>query len=214
MSLKIFEKPILGYNLEPVFYGLNLESQTLIQAYKNGYFPWFMPNEPIAWYNPDPRAILLPNEIRVQKSIKSYIKKYEVRFNYNFENFINFCFKERAKNEPTWLSNEIVQAYSKLYKLGFAHSVEVYFENELVGGLYGEIFGKIFFGESMISTKPNASKVALIALCKVLSSYNFIIDCQVMNPHLNFLGAKNISRSNFLKILKLQNFNSVFGNLK
>ena len=159
--------------------------------------------------------MLIPSEVRVQKSIKSALKKFEVRFDYDFENFLKICKSEREKREPTWLSEDIVRAYVNLHRLGISHSVEVYENGELAGGLYGQIFGKVFCGESMISLKTGASKVALIALCRALEPFDFLIDCQVMNEHLKFMGAKAMKRSEFLaKFNELKNQPSGFSEFK
>lgn len=141
---------------------------------------------------------MIPSEVRVQKSIKPFLKKYEVKFDTNFQKVIKFC---KSTRKETWISKELVEIYTNLHKKGIAHSVEVYFENELVGGLYGLVFGKIFCGDSMFSLKPNASKVALIRLCDKISKFDFLIDCQVMNDHLKFMGAKEMEKSKFLEIL-------------
>ena len=190
----------------PLAVGGDLSADALLQAYDKGIFPWFLPGEPIYWWSPDPRAVLIPSEVRVQKSIKSALKKFEVQFDYDFENFLKICKSEREKREPTWLSEDIVRAYVNLHRLGISHSVEVYENGELVGGLYGQIFGKVFCGESMISLKTGASKVALIVLCHTLEPFDFLIDCQVMNDHLKFMGAKAMRRSEFLaKFNELKN---------
>ncbi|MFW5606601.1 leucyl/phenylalanyl-tRNA--protein transferase [Campylobacter hyointestinalis] len=186
----------------PLAYGGDLSSEALLGAYKKGIFPWFMEGEEILWWSPDPRAVLYPKEVRVQKSIKPFLKKYKVKFDSDFTGLITLC--KNARSEPTWISDKIIAAYTNLHNLGFAHSVEVYENDELIGGLYGLILGKIFCGESMISIKANASKVALIALCKALDKFDFIIDAQVMNPHLKFMGALNLNRDEFLNILDIK----------
>ncbi|MCZ6174201.1 leucyl/phenylalanyl-tRNA--protein transferase [Campylobacter ureolyticus] len=179
--------------------GGDLEPSTIITAYKSGYFPWFMPGDPIIWHCPQTRAVFLPDEIKLHKSTKPFLKKYDVKFDNDFENLINLCYKSRNKNE-TWLSDKMVNAYISLANLDIAHSVEVYYESELIGGLYGLIFGRVFCGESMVSLKKEASKVALINLGKNLSKFDFLIDAQVMNPHLKFMGAREISQNKFLEI--------------
>ncbi|WP_297915660.1 leucyl/phenylalanyl-tRNA--protein transferase, partial [uncultured Campylobacter sp.] len=166
-----------------------------------GIFPWFSEDEPILWWSPDPRAVLDPREVRVQKSIKPYLKRYEIKFDADFRGFINLCksVREREK-QGTWISEQIAEAYSRLADADIAHSVEAYEDGELVGGLYGLIFGRVFCGESMLSLKSNASKVALIRLCEVLAKFNFLIDCQIMNEHLKFMGAKEMAREEFLAL--------------
>ncbi|PSM51883.1 leucyl, phenylalanyl-tRNA-protein transferase [Campylobacter blaseri] len=199
-----FPDPKFAPDDMPLCVGGNLNPETLINAYKKGIFPWFLENEPILWWSPNPRAVLSPKEIRVQKSMKPFLNRYSVKFDYDFESLINLCFNQRQKEGATWLSQDIVNAYTKLYHMGIAHSVEVYNKsNKLIGGLYGLIFGKLFCGESMISIEKNASKTALIYLCKTLEKYNFLIDCQISNPHLKFMGSRNISRDKFLEISKI-----------
>ncbi|MSN96666.1 leucyl/phenylalanyl-tRNA--protein transferase [Campylobacter sp. FMV-PI01] len=197
--------------------GGKLDTNHLISAYKQGYFPWFLENEQIQWHSPNLRSIIIPKFIKSHKSLKPFFKKYEVKFDEDVKNFINLCYKTRKQKGITWLSSDIVQAYSNLADLNIAHSVEVYENNELIGGLYGLIFGRVFCGESMLSLKPNASKVALVILCKALEKYNFLIDSQAPNNHLNFMGAINIKKEQFLKIyLKLidEDVNLDFKNLK
>lgn len=188
----------------PIAFGGNLDMETLIGAYKKGIFPWFMSSEPILWWSPDPRAVIYPESIRVQKSIKKFLFDYNVKFDNDFKGLITLCKEYRQNLEPTWISADIINAYNELYEAGYAHSVEVYENNVLIGGLYGLIFGKIFCGESMVSLKKNASKVALITLCRVLKEYDFLIDAQVMNKHLEFMGAINLDRDTFLKKLNVK----------
>lgn len=199
MKKYIFPNPALLPKNASFCIGGDLEVDTLITAYKSGYFPWFMPGDPIIWHCPQTRAVFLPDEIKLHKSTKPFLKKYDVKFDNDFENLINLCYKSRNKNE-TWLSDKMVNAYISLANLGIAHSVEVYYESELIGGLYGLIFGRVFCGESMVSLKKEASKVALINLGKNLSKFDFLIDAQVMNPHLKFMGAREISQNKFLEI--------------
>ena len=199
MKKYIFPNPALLPKNASFCIGGDLEVDTLITAYKSGYFPCFMPGDPIIWHCPQTRAVFLPDEIKLHKSTKPFLKKYDVKFDNDFENLINLCYKSRNKNE-TWLSDKMVNAYISLANLGIAHSVEVYYESELIGGLYGLIFGRVFCGESMVSLKKEASKVALINLGKNLEKCNFLIDAQVINPHLEFMGAKEISQKEFLTI--------------
>ncbi|QKG29613.1 leucyl, phenylalanyl-tRNA-protein transferase [Campylobacter sp. RM16187] len=199
----------------PLCMGGDLSVEALTQAYEKGIFPWFLPHEPIYWWCPDPRAVLLPKEVRIQKSIKSSLKKFSVKFDHDFAGFLKICKKERANKEDTWLSDTIVEAYTAMFEAGFAHSVEVYEDEKIIGGLYGLIFGKVFCGESMISLKTGASKVALIRLCEVLAKFDFLIDCQVMNDHLKFMGAVTMPRDEFLdKFEILKNNDSGFKNFK
>jgi leucyl/phenylalanyl-tRNA--protein transferase len=185
--------------------GGDLEPQRLVLAYKNGIFPWFSSNEPILWWSPDPRLVLYPKDIRVSRSLKKKIKKniFEIRINTAFEQTIKACSQPRQnKEEGTWLIDGMIEAYTDLHKMGFAHSVEAWFEGCLVGGLYGISIGRSFFGESMFSRKPDASKIALVALAKHLAAYHFdLIDCQVTTDHLLSMGATEIPRDNFLDTL-------------
>ncbi|MGB2553259.1 leucyl/phenylalanyl-tRNA--protein transferase [Campylobacter sp. MOP51] len=194
-----FPDPSLAPSNAPLCIGGDLSIEALLQAYDKGIFPWFLPHEPICWWCPDPRAVLFPKDIRIQKSIKSALKKFNVKFDYDFASFLQICKNERAAKEDTWLSDNIIKAYTAMFKAGYAHSVEVYEDEKLIGGLYGLVFGKVFCGESMISLKTGASKVALIKLCEALGKFDFMIDCQVMNDHLKFMGAKAMKRDEFLK---------------
>ena len=196
-----FPDPLYAPAFAPLASGGDLSEDCLLSAYGAGIFPWFSEDEPILWWSPDPRAVLDPREVRVQKSIKPYLKRYEIKFDADFRGFINLCksVREREK-QGTWISEQIAEAYSRLADAGIAHSVEAYEEGELAGGLYGLIFGRVFCGESMLSLKSNASKVALIRLCEVLAKFNFLIDCQIMNEHLKFMGAKEMAREEFLAL--------------
>ena len=181
----------------PVFLSDSLEKNLVLKAYKFGLFPWT--NKPVSWWCPDPRMILHPAEIYKQKSTRRFLNRYEIRLDTAFNELIALCASLREK---TWLDDDFVSVYGELFDEGIAHSVEVYERGTLVGGLYGLIMGKMFFGESMASLAKNASKVAMIALCELLTPYDFIIDCQIYNPHLAFMGAKNIPRAEFLGILE------------
>ena len=181
----------------PVFLSDSLEKNLVLKAYKFGLFPWT--NKPVSWWCPDPRMILRPAEIYKQKSTRRFLNRYELRLDTAFNELIALCASLREK---TWLDDDFVSVYGELFRDGIAHSVEVYERGTLVGGLYGLIMGKMFFGESMASLAKNASKVAMIALCELLAPYDFIIDCQIYNPHLAFMGAKNVPRAEFLGILE------------
>ncbi len=185
--------------------GGDLTSKRLILAYKNGIFPWFSQNEPILWWSPDPRLVLFPQNINISKSLKKTIKKnqFSIRVNTAFEQTILSCAKPRnGKEDGTWLVEDMIEAYVELHQHGYAHSVETWNKDRLVGGLYGVCIGGTFFGESMFSFENNASKVALVALSKHLENHNFdLIDCQVTTDHLLSMGAKEISRTKFLEII-------------
>ncbi|MBU3143926.1 leucyl/phenylalanyl-tRNA--protein transferase [Clostridium sp. CF012] len=182
----------------------DLSPERLLLAYSNGIFPWFSEEEPILWWSPNPRFVLYPKDIKISKSMKKILKKntYRVSFDTCFRDVISNCSNMR-KEEGTWITNEMIEAYCKLHELGLAHSVEAWYEDKLVGGLYGVSIGKCFFGESMFSTMDNASKSAFITLTKVLAEKGFVlIDCQVHTNHLESLGAVYISREDFLQVVQ------------
>jgi leucyl/phenylalanyl-tRNA--protein transferase len=187
-------------------FGGDLNPNRILKAYRSGIFPWFNPNDPILWWSPNPRMLLYPQDFKTSKSFRRTLrnKGYEVKFDYNFEEVINYCgIVPREGQEGTWLTKEMKESYIELHDMGFAHSVETYFEGKLVGGLYGIAMGKAFFGESMFSLMPDASKVAIKALSSICvkKSYDFI-DCQVETPHLIRWGAKLVERSHFLDQLE------------
>lgn len=186
--------------------GGDLSAERLLLAYKNGIFPWYNQGEPIIWYSPDPRMVLFPNNLKISKSMKQIIRKNQFRatFNQNFSEVISHCKNSYREGQGgTWITDEMEQAYINLHKLGMAKSVEVWEENELVGGLYGIDLGHIFCGESMFRKKSNASKFAFIYLVQKLEKENYkLIDCQIYNEHLASLGAEEISRLEFLTYLK------------
>ncbi|UMB53490.1 leucyl/phenylalanyl-tRNA--protein transferase [Lutibacter sp. A64] len=185
--------------------GGDLSLERLILAYKSGIFPWYNPGEPIIWYSPKERMVLFPKDLKISKSMRQLIKKnkFKVTFNQNFEAVISNCKTiEREGQGGTWITDEMQEAYIKLHKQGIAKSVEVWLENELVGGLYGVDLGTVFCGESMFSKVSNTSKLAFIYLVQKLEKENYkLIDCQVYNPHLESLGADEISREEFLTYL-------------
>ncbi|MCX2682425.1 leucyl/phenylalanyl-tRNA--protein transferase [Campylobacter sp. MIT 21-1685] len=181
----------------PVFLSPTLKSDFIIQAYTFGLFPWT--SNPVTWWCPDPRCILMPHQIHIQKNMKKQLTLYTIKLDTNFSELITLC-KEQRKY--SWINTEFITIYTELFEQGYAHSLELYENNKMIGGIYGLIIGKVFFGESMVSLKKNASKVALIKLCQLLAPYDFFIDCQVYNKHLEFMGAKNISRKDFLALLE------------
>lgn len=185
--------------------GGKMSPDLVLKAYKKGIFHWFNDDDFPLWFSPNPRTVLYPNKVYISKSMKQVIKsnQFVCTINKAFPQVINLCRTERLKNEGTWISEEIEDIYNILHLKGYAHSVEVWFENKLVGGLYGVVLGKCFMGESMVSTMSNASKIALIYLSKHLQKFGFhFIDCQVENPHLISMGAENIPRKQFLQELK------------
>ncbi|RZN82298.1 MAG: leucyl/phenylalanyl-tRNA--protein transferase [Winogradskyella sp.] len=183
--------------------GGDLSSKRLLHAYKNGIFPWFEIDEPVLWWSPDPRFVIYPSELKVSKSMKQLFKKrqFKVTMNQAFEDVISNCAaKVREGQDGTWITNTMIEAYTKLHKLGYATSVEVWQGKDLVGGLYGvDIGNKVFCGESMFAKKSNASKYGFIHFIQS-SEYN-IVDCQLHTKHLESLGGKHISRQEFLKFL-------------
>ncbi|NMM63568.1 leucyl/phenylalanyl-tRNA--protein transferase [Clostridium sp. P21] len=182
----------------------DLSPERLILAYSNGIFPWFSEDEPILWWSPDPRFVMYPKDIKISHSMKKLLKKntYKILFDTCFRDVISNCAGVR-KESGTWITNDMIEAYCKLHNLGYAHSVETWYGDKLVGGLYGIVIGKCFFGESMFSIMDNASKAAMITLCKKLQQENFIlIDCQVYSKHLESLGAVNIKRDKFLEVVQ------------
>jgi leucyl/phenylalanyl-tRNA--protein transferase len=186
--------------------GGDLSVKRLLLAYENGIFPWYNENEPILWWSPSERMVVNPNDYKVSKSLRNIINRniFEVTINKDFEAVIKNCQKiERKEQDGTWISNEVIKSYTKLHQLGKAMSFEVWQNSELVGGLYGVDLGHVFCGESMFSKVSNASKVAFVKLIDYLKQNSYkLLDCQVHNDHLEKLGAFEISRETFMKILK------------
>jgi len=181
--------------------GGQLEPEVLLSAYSQGIFPWFDDDQPILWWSPNPRMIIEIDSFKASRSVRKLIRRGEFSFSLDtaFEQVIEDCAAPRRDDNGTWITHEMRHAYLRLHHLGFAHSVEVWQESELVGGLYGVAIGSQFFGESMFSKASNASKAALTILVEQLSRWGFaLIDCQVANPHLESLGAIEIQRSDFL----------------
>lgn len=185
--------------------GGDLSQSRLIEAYKNGIFPWYCEGEPILWWSPDPRCIFLPESVHISRSMRRELNKkpYSITINKAFDQVIDGCAAPRTNEAETWILPEMKAAYLQLHKSGFAHSIEVWSEGDLVGGLYGVSLGRFFFGESMFSAKKNASKFALIYLSHYLRQNDFILlDSQVGNPHLYRMGAIDLPRDDFLKLIK------------
>ncbi len=186
--------------------GGDLSDSRLLMAYSMGIFPWYSEHSPILWWSPDPRLILKPEELRVSRSLKQVIRKgfYKVTMDMAFDKVIRSCAEiRRRKDGGTWITNEMMEAYTRLHRSGLAHSVESWHEDELAGGLYGVVLGGVFFGESMFSRKSNASKVAFVKLVEQLIQWNFqLIDCQVTTKHLMNFGAREIPRNEFMDILR------------
>ena len=191
--------------------GGDLSPERLLAAYRRGIFPWYSRGQPILWWSPDPRAVLVPGEFKLSRSLAKTLRKesFDVRIDTAFEQVIRSCGDRKLRPEGTWISAEMRAAYIQLHSLGYAHSVEVYTGDELVGGLYGVALGKVFFGESMFSRVTDASKVALKILCDRLIAREFIlIDCQMVTAHLLSLGAKAMPRSEFIAVLQTHAQNS------
>ncbi len=186
--------------------GGDLRMERLLLAYSNGIFPWYNEDELPMWWSPDPRFVLFPEELKVSKSMGQILKRNEFEFRVDtvFEEVIFNCSRApRQEQDGTWISDEIISAYTALHELGYAHSAEAWYEGELVGGLYGVLLGKVFFGESMFSRKSNASKYAFIKWVQLLSERGVVlIDCQVHTEHLESLGARMIGRAEFTALLR------------
>lgn len=203
----IFPRPEFAEKDGLLGVGGDLSPERLINAYANGIFPWYSDNQPILWWSPDPRLVLFPKDFKRNKSLKKVVAKneFKIQFDTNFEAVIRNCAQiKREDQDSSWITEKMIEAYIKLHELGFAHSVETYFEDKLVGGLYGVSIGKAFFGESMFHNKTDASKVALWHLVDRLLEWNFdFIDAQQETNHLKSLGAIVIKREKFLNLLEI-----------
>ncbi len=185
--------------------GGDLTPQRLIEAYRCGIFPWFNAGEPILWWSPDPRMVLLPDELRISRSLNKTLNKgnYEIRVDSVFSQVMQACATPRKEQSGTWIHPEMISAYAALHEIGLAHSVETWVGGELVGGLYGVSQGKMFFGESMFSRIPDASKIAFVHLVRQLQRWDFgMIDCQMKTAHLASFGAREIPRTEFSQRLR------------
>jgi leucyl/phenylalanyl-tRNA--protein transferase len=186
--------------------GSNFNTETLLKAYAQGIFPWFSLGGRIYWYNPDPRFSLFPDKLKISHSMRSVLNKNQFRFTVDkaFSEVIRNCRDAKRTNQQgTWITNDFENAYNNLFQKGYAHSAEAWENNELVGGLYGFMIGKVFFGESMFSNRSNASKFAFVKMVQLLKKNGIeLIDCQVYTPHLESLGAELIPREEFLNLLK------------
>lgn len=182
--------------------GGDLHPARLLAAYQRGIFPWYSPGDPILWWSPDPRAVLPPEQFHLSRSMKRFHRHspYQVTMNQAFNQVITGCSKDR--DDGTWITADIIAAYQHLHRLGHAHSIEVWQDDELVGGLYGVALGALFCAESMFSRRINASKTALLVFCQHFIHYGGkLIDCQVLNEHTASLGVSEISRRNYLGLL-------------
>ena len=183
--------------------GGDLRVERLLEAYRHGIFPWYNDDQPILWWSPDPRAVIFPHKLHVSRSLKRTIRLggFTVTLDTRFRDVMHGCAGPRPQYPEggTWITAEMVKAYVQLHELGYAHSVETWREGRLVGGLYGVALGSIFFGESMFTRVPDASKVALVSLVRQLQTWGFrIFDCQQPSRHIKTLGAEDIPRSEFL----------------
>lgn len=187
--------------------GGDLAPERLLYAYRHGIFPWFETGQPILWWSPDPRAVLRPAGFHLQRRLRRALRTSPLHLSFNaaFDDVMLACAKRRRRrHHGTWITTDMIDAYRELHRLGWAHSVEVWRENELAGGIYGLAIGRAFFGESMFSRVTNASKIAMLALCRELVRQDFLLlDCQVPSPHLATLGAVPIPRRRFLEELHL-----------
>jgi leucyl/phenylalanyl-tRNA--protein transferase len=193
--------------------GGDLSASRLLEAYRQGIFPWFNPGEPILWWSPDPRMVLVPGEFKISRSFSRVLRNhaYEVRCDTVFEEVMRGCAAPRNAHSGTWIHEDMIAAYCELHRMGYAHSVETWIEGKLAGGLYGVCIGRMFYGESMFSYTSNASKIALAHLAVQLERWRFgpstglrtgLIDCQMNTPHLASLGAREIPRNEFIARLQ------------
>ena len=186
--------------------GGDLSPQRILAAYQLGVFPWFSAGEPILWWSPDPRMTLKPSRFKASRSLRKALRRnnYQIRLDNDFAATIRACSTTPRKGQSgTWITHEMQQAYCRLHELGFAHSVELWIDDQLAGGLYGLAIGKMFYGESMFSNATDASKLAFAHLVRFLDAHDFgLIDCQMATPHLASLGAREIPRHEFIAQLR------------
>jgi len=185
--------------------GGDLSPERLINAYRHGIFPWYSDGQPILWWSPNPRTILRPKQLKVSRSLQKTLrnKPFFVSFDHHFDHVVRNCASPRDDGNGTWITTEMEAAYIRLHEQQIAHSVEVWFEGELVGGLYGVAIGRVFFGESMFSRISNASKVGFVHLVSHLIQWGYqLIDCQVYSKHLSSLGAQEVTRDSFSEELR------------
>lgn len=184
--------------------GGDLSSERLLCAYANGIFPWYEEGQPILWWSPNPRCVLRPENFRVSRRLRRYTRSstLSLSVNHSFAEVVHACAGRRNSQNGTWITPQMLAAYQNLHAAGWAHSIEVWDDTDLVGGIYGLAIGRVFFGESMFSHRDNASKFAMLALCQILSLNDFaLLDCQVLSSHLQSLGATLMPRPEFTKTL-------------
>jgi len=202
----IFPPPELAEENGLLAVGGDLSESRILLAYSMGIFPWYSEDDPLLWWSPDPRLVLIPKELKLSRSLRQTIKNrgFRVTLDTAFGKVIRACAEvHNNENGGTWITEEMIESYTALHRSGYVHSVECWLGDELAGGLYGISLGSAFFGESMFAKESNASKVALAALVRQLTKWGFdLIDCQVTTPHLISLGAREIPRSEFMELLK------------
>ncbi len=184
--------------------GGDLSVKRLLAAYQRGIFPWYSGDQPVLWWSPDPRSVLIPDKLHISRSLRKTLRKHPfiITLDTAFADVIQACSQPRAGDPGTWITDEMQQAYLRLHQAGYAHSVECRLDNKLVGGLYGVAIGQVFFGESMFSTVTDASKIAFIYLVRQLQRWQFkLIDCQIQSAHLDQFGAELLPRSEFIALL-------------
>ena len=199
-----FPNPEGAHSSGVVAIGGDLSPQRLFSAYSSGIFPWFSEGEPLMWWSPNPRFVLFPQDLKIRRSLRKTLKKtpFVIRYDTVFNEVIQYCSQlGRPGQDGTWITNHMIEAYIRFHQLGYAHSVEIFLEDRLVGGLYGVALGPFFFGESMFHLVSDASKAALIALVTRYPQAPFI-DCQVHNDFFESMGAQHIPRTQFLATLK------------
>ncbi len=189
-----------------VAWGGNLSPGMLLSAYEQGLFPWYGEDDPVIWHSPDPRFVIFPEKLHVSRSMEKILRQnvFTVTIDRDFSGVIASCSQaKRTGQNGTWITSDIIEAYTELHRLGWAHSAEAYLDGELLGGCYGILMGKVFFGESMFSLKPNASKAAFITFARMLFEKGIrLIDCQQHTSHLEGLGGEDIGRKEFLALLR------------
>ena len=201
-----FPPPVKAKHDSIVAWGGNLSPGMLLSAYEQGLFPWYGEGDPVIWHSPDPRFVIFPERLHVSSSMKKILRRayFTISMDGDFQGVITACSKiERRGQGGTWITCDIIDAYTELHRLGWAHSSEAYREGRLVGGCYGIRLGNAFFGESMFSLEPNASKAAFLTLARLLFDDGVrFIDCQQHTAHLESLGGEEISRGDFLRLLR------------
>lgn len=185
--------------------GGELSAARLLDAYRHGIFPWFSPGQPVLWWSPDPRMVLIPQELKVSRSLRKALRKrdYEVRADTCFRAVMQSCAEPRPEQDGTWIGAGMIAAYCALHEQGLAHSIETWIDGRLAGGLYGVALGRLFYGESMFTHAADASKIALVHLVRQIERWHFgMIDCQLHTRHLASLGAREVPRADFMRKLQ------------